>query len=248
MREEEESRMQRLQDSVQMSEWLSKEGDFQLEQEKKRAAIRIKEKRAKAIDFLALNLKYVNPPAAKEDEAEEDEATGLEIDLDEPYKIFDVCPSFLTHYKSFSDSPNRTLLLNRPMNFMRTSKIILPSKRIQHTLISGLSVNLTFSETRNSSFFQHMMVVCKDHLERVKDSDRIGFEGTAAVESEVTALLAGKSYDDLASLQRRIQDKLTSGEPIDTDYWENLLKKLLVWKAKVNCSRNPASSTILIHS
>ncbi|XP_006459926.1 hypothetical protein AGABI2DRAFT_191710, partial [Agaricus bisporus var. bisporus H97] len=77
-----------------------------------------------------------------------------------------------------------------------------------------------------------MMVVCKDHLERVKDSDRIGFEGTAAVESEVTALLAGKSYDDLASLQRRIQDKLTSGEPIDTDYWENLLKKLLVWKAK----------------
>lgn len=89
LREEEELRMQRLQESAQMSEWLSKEGDFQLEQERKRAAIRIKEKRAKAIDFLALNLKYLNPHASQ-DEAEDEEDAGLEIDLDEPYKIFDV--------------------------------------------------------------------------------------------------------------------------------------------------------------
>ncbi len=90
LREEEELRMHRLQESAQMSEWLSKEGDFQLEQERKRAAIRIKEKRAKAIDFLALNLKYVNPPTSS-DEPQGDDDAGLEIDLDEPYKIFDVC-------------------------------------------------------------------------------------------------------------------------------------------------------------
>ncbi|EEB86657.1 hypothetical protein MPER_16311, partial [Moniliophthora perniciosa FA553] len=63
-----------------------KEGDFQLEQERARASIRIKEKRAKAVDFLALNLKYVNPP---EGEQAEDDDAGLEIDLDEPYKILD---------------------------------------------------------------------------------------------------------------------------------------------------------------
>jgi hypothetical protein len=88
LREEEELRMSRLQESAQMSEWLSKDGDFQLEQERRRAAIRIKEKRAKAIDFLALNLKYVNPPDEEEPDDEED--AGLEIDLDEPYNIFDV--------------------------------------------------------------------------------------------------------------------------------------------------------------
>ena len=86
MREEEEVRMQRLAESVQMADWLSKEEDFQLEQERRRAAIRIKEKRAKAIDFLALNLRYVNPP----NEEEEEDDDGLEIDLDEPYNIFDV--------------------------------------------------------------------------------------------------------------------------------------------------------------
>lgn len=92
LREEEEMRMSRLQESAQMSEWLSKDGDFQLDQERRRAAIRIKEKRAKAIDFLALNLKYVNPPVENEDDADEDEDedAGLEIDLDEPYNIFDV--------------------------------------------------------------------------------------------------------------------------------------------------------------
>lgn len=91
LREEEEMRMQRLQESAQMSDWLSKEGDFQLDQERRRATIRIKEKRAKAIDFLALNLKYVNPPADDEDAPVEDhDDAGLEIDLDEPYNIFDV--------------------------------------------------------------------------------------------------------------------------------------------------------------
>jgi Conserved mid region of cactin len=87
LREEEEMRMQRMLESAQMSEWLAKDGDFQLEQERKRASIRIKEKRAKAIDFLALNLKYASP-ASGEDDGWDD--TGLEIDLDEPYNIFDV--------------------------------------------------------------------------------------------------------------------------------------------------------------
>lgn len=84
LREEEEIRMQRLSESAQMEDWLSKEEDFQLEQERTRAAIRIKEKRAKAIDFLALNLRYINPVKEEIDDEE------LEIDLDEPYNIIDV--------------------------------------------------------------------------------------------------------------------------------------------------------------
>jgi hypothetical protein len=78
-----------------------------------------------------------------------------------------------------------------------------------------------------------MMVVCKDYLDRIRASERIGFEAAAAVEADVTALLDGKSYDHLVVLQKQIQAKLTSGEPVDTDYWEGLIKKLLVWKAKV---------------
>ena len=77
-----------------------------------------------------------------------------------------------------------------------------------------------------------MMVVCKDRLERIQANERMGVEAAAAVESDITALLSGKSYEHLVTLQRQIQTKLTSGEPVDTDYWEGLLKNLLVWKAK----------------
>jgi len=60
----------------------------------------------------------------------------------------------------------------------------------------------------------------------------MGVEAAVAVESEIIALLSGKTYEQLVSLQRQVQEKLSSGEPVDIDYWEGLLKKLLVWKAK----------------
>ncbi|KAI0306911.1 mid region of cactin-domain-containing protein [Multifurca ochricompacta] len=195
LREEEELRMQRLAESAQMADWIAKDGDFQLEQERTRAAIRVKEKRAKAVDFLALNLRYVNPIDDNDDESEE---AGLEIDLDEPYNILD------------NLSPDQVQELHDD---------------IEHYLL------LEKNEV-NIEFWTNMMVVCKDRLDRIKSDQRLGLEAAAAVESDVTALLQGKSYDHLLALQRQIQAKLTSGEPVDTDYWEGLLKKLLVWKSK----------------
>ncbi|CCM01723.1 uncharacterized protein FIBRA_03788 [Fibroporia radiculosa] len=194
LREEEEIRMQRLAESVQMADWLSKEEDFQLEQERMRAAIRIKEKRAKAIDFLALNLRYVNPPDEEEEEADD----GLEIDLDEPYNIFD------------SLSPEQVEELHDDIE--------------KYLRLEQSEVNI--------EFWTNMMVICKDQLDRIKANKRLGVEAAAAVEADITALLRGKSYDHLVALQKQVQTKLTSGEPIDVDYWEGLLKKLLVWKAK----------------
>ena len=82
-----------------------------------------------------------------------------------------------------------------------------------------------------------MMVITKDALDRIKQTQRLGATAAAAVEADITALLQGKSYEHLVQLQKQIQAKLASGEPIDTDYWEGLLKKLLVFKAKVRLSR-----------
>ena len=93
LRDEEEARMARMAESAQMAEWISKDGDFQLEQERRRAGIRLKERRAKAIDFLALNLKFAGPNAGtvEEDDGLGLDEIGLEIDFDEPYAIFEVC-------------------------------------------------------------------------------------------------------------------------------------------------------------
>ncbi len=90
------------------------------------------------------------------------------------------------------------------------------------------------------------MVVVKDQLERFGANERLGAEAAAAVEGDITALLRGKSYDHLVILQKQIQAKLASGEPIDVEYWEGLLKKLLVWKAKVCHIYTPNINTHLI--
>jgi hypothetical protein len=211
--EEEEQRMQRLQESAQMSEWFAKEGDFRLDQERNRAAIRIKEKRAKAVDFLAINLKFLNP----EDDEEEDDVVGdagLEIDLEEPYNIFDVCPllPFLVHRADFFQN-------------LSTDQV--------YELHEDIEKFLTLEQSEaNIDFWTNMMVICKDRLDQIKTTQRLGAAAAAAVESDINNLLAGKSLEHLVQLQRQVQAKLTSGEPIDTDYWEGLLKSILVWKAK----------------
>lgn len=135
LREEEEIRMQRLAESAQMAEWLSKDGEFQLEQERRRAGIRLKEKRAKAIDFLVLNLTYVNPSDNAENDLGIDDA-GLEIDLDEPYAILEV---FLFKFWSMSHpiSLCRIFHYNRPRSFMMTSSDIFLSNSLKLTLTFG---------------------------------------------------------------------------------------------------------------
>ncbi len=91
-----------------------------------------------------------------------------------------------------------------------------------------------------------MMVICKDRLDRITSDQRLGREAAVAVEADITALLQGKSYDHLLALQRQIQAKLSGGGPVDTDYWEGLLKKLLVWKSKVRHAMTPSGKAEIL--
>ncbi len=97
LREEEDARLARLAESAQMAEWVAKEDDFHLEQSRRRAGIRMRENRAKAIDFLAINLRFADPHGGKKEKVlgEEDddgwgwEDAGLEWEIDEPWLIFE---------------------------------------------------------------------------------------------------------------------------------------------------------------
>ncbi|KAJ3280222.1 hypothetical protein HK104_000820 [Borealophlyctis nickersoniae] len=84
LREQEQARMQREQDQQAMGDWEQRENDFHLEQAKTRAQIRIREGRAKPIDILAMNISLSSDSQI----AEEFDALGLEMDVDEPYLIF----------------------------------------------------------------------------------------------------------------------------------------------------------------
>ena len=57
----EQTRRNQIQEAEQMREWVSKEDEFVLKQSKKKARIRVKEGRAKLIDWLAVTLSVIEP-------------------------------------------------------------------------------------------------------------------------------------------------------------------------------------------
>jgi hypothetical protein len=85
-----------------------------------------------------------------------------------------------------------------------------------------------------------MQIICRDRLRQLKlerDPHLAAAQGqssNATVEADIARLLEGKSFDQLNALESTVRAKLSSGEPIDVDYWEGLLRSLEVWKAKVS--------------
>ncbi|GAA5993860.1 hypothetical protein JCM5350_006818 [Sporobolomyces pararoseus] len=209
LREQESMRAARDAESAQMAAWIDREDDFHLEQSKKRAEIRVRERRAKPIDFLALNLKWSQPPLQPGDEGyvedEEDDGMGLEVDLEEPYSIFE------------------HLTLEDAEELHEDIKMYLSLEKVE----------------AHQEFWRSLLIVSSASLEALREERQMGIAAYAAqtranqtVKAEITRLLSGKSFDQLVQLQSQVQRKLSSGEVVDVDYWEGLLKELVVWKAK----------------
>lgn len=81
-----------------------------------------------------------------------------------------------------------------------------------------------------------MKVICRDRrqkLESTAPEDR----AVSSVAADINRLLSPKSYEELSTLETQIRRKLNSKEPIDTDYWEQLLKSLTIWKARAKLRR-----------
>ncbi|CAO3643182.1 unnamed protein product [Cunninghamella echinulata] len=191
-------RQQRDAELAQMGDWKTKEEEFHLEQAKKRAEIRIKEGRAKPIDILAMNLRLANEPDKV------DENVELEIDLEEPYTIFD-------------------------------------SLNVEETEELDEDIQMHLSLEKNESileFWRNMIIVCQDKLEKLRaDERRIAAGGVAAaVNQDIQRILEGKSFEQLNVLQKQVMSKLGSNQPIDVEYWESLLRELVVYKAKAKLS------------
>ena len=88
----------------------------------------------------------------------------------------------------------------------------------------------------NRDYWRTMQIICKDKKRKLR---ALGPEGRAmsSVSSDIDKLLGPKTLDELERLEKQIRTKLDSNEPIDTDYWQQLLDSLLVWKAKAKLKK-----------
>lgn len=81
----EQTRLNQIQEAEQMREWVSKEDEFVLNQSKKKAHIRVREGRAKYIDWLAVTLSVIDTTT----DPLEDEKSDLEVDIVDPAGVFE---------------------------------------------------------------------------------------------------------------------------------------------------------------
>lgn len=78
-------RINQLQEDEQAREWVSQEDVFVLKQAKKKAEIRVKEGRAKPIDWLTVTLRVIDPTRDPLD----DEIADSELDVVDPDGVFE---------------------------------------------------------------------------------------------------------------------------------------------------------------
>lgn len=169
-----------------------------LKQAKKKADIRVREGRAKPIDWLAVILRVIDPDRDLLDDDEEE----VQVDVVDPEGVFE------------------------GLNDAQLSEL-----EIDITSYLTLETN-----KKNQDYWRTMQIICNDRREKLKP---LGPEGRAvsSVSSDVDKLLGPKTYEQLEALEKQIRAKLRSNDDIDVDYWEQLLRSLLIWKAKAKLKK-----------
>lgn len=81
----EQTRLNQIQEAERMREWVSQEDNFVLKQSKKKAQIRVREGRAKPIDWLAVTLSVIDSTT----DPLEEEGVESDVDVVDPAGIFE---------------------------------------------------------------------------------------------------------------------------------------------------------------
>lgn len=178
--------------------FVAEEDKFVLKQAKKKADIRVREGRAKAIDYLAFNLRFID----SDRDVFDDEEGDLEIEVPPPDKILE-----------------------------GLNEAELKELDTDITSYDTLETNET-----NRGYWKSLRMLCDDRRQKLKPQSHEG-RAVNSVASEIDKILSPKTFEQLEALEKQIKAKLQSNEPIDTDYWEQLLKSLLVWKAKAKLEK-----------
>ncbi len=182
----------------QSEQFVAEEDKFVLKQAKKAADIRVREGRAKPVDYLAFNLRFIDTDRDMFDDHEDDATIKV-------------------------PTPEAVLEGLQEAQLEQLEKDILSFKTLE-------------SNGRNLDYWKALLSLCGDRREKLKPR---GPEGRAvnSVAADVDKILSPKTYEQLEALEKQINAKLRSDEPIDTDYWEALLKSLLIWKAKAKLKK-----------
>ncbi|CAM9158107.1 unnamed protein product [Ascophyllum nodosum] len=202
----------RLREQQQYGDWQKKEEHFHLKQANERSKIRLVEGRDRPIDRLAKNVILFGEQDKGEEEVGikygdkgEVDVTGLEMELREPYKLFDglslqelqELQGEIVQYQGLvgESGPNR--------EFWASLGVVCDDK----------------------------VVKAKERLGEAEDGVAAGGLHKTVID-DVTAKFENLGLEELAEQQIKIQEMLDSGKAsVDSEFWEAVLKELHVFKA-----------------
>ncbi|KAF5398142.1 Cactin protein cactus binding domain C terminal [Paragonimus heterotremus] len=200
-RDKEMEMMQRDKEAEYYRSWEQQEDTFHLEQAKLRSRIRIADGRAKPIDLLA---KYIT------DDQDENSMELTSMDLSGAIEILE------------------------PTQFL----VGLGLEDLEDLLEDIRVVYMELEKGRNAEYWRDITTVVEDELNKLRrlEDASAGVSGAYGADSRgrssasisqsvmqsVAETLKGKTYNQLAALERQIEPKLSGGEGVDVTYWETL--------------------------
>ncbi|KAG5939986.1 hypothetical protein E4U53_007695 [Claviceps sorghi] len=187
-----------LTEEEQSRKFVADEDKFVLKQSKRKASIRVREGRAKPIDRLAFNLRYIDP----ERDLFDDDEGDLKIPVFHPMDI---------------------------VNHLQLAQL----KELESDIAS---YHILETQKQNRQYWEALRTLCLDLQSKIEANMQDGRVVNSVV-GDIDKILSPKTYDQLETLEKQIKAKLRSDEDIDTDYWEQLLRHLLVWKSKAILGR-----------
>ncbi|CAJ2500645.1 Uu.00g034980.m01.CDS01 [Anthostomella pinea] len=188
-----------LSQDEQSERFVADEDKFVLKQSKKKADIRVRDGRAKPIDFLAFNLRYID---TDRDVFDEDDADA-EIDVPAPGAVIEA----------------------------------LKESELEELNAEITSYHTLETNARNREYWTALRTLAADRKQKLKPMAPEQ-RAVSSVTSDVDNILGPKTFEQLEKLEGQIKAKLRSDEVMDTDYWEQLLKSLMVFKAKARLKGN----------
>lgn len=218
-RREEEERKLRATDAAAMAAWQAKEDEFMLEQARTRAVIRLREQRARPIDHLMVHLHFMECAAALD-------AGRHAGDNDDDEDL------------ASGTGGVHELVIEAPLDvFARLQQPLL--QELHKELIELVRVE---QAPHRSEFWRDVLLVCDEQVS-ASSGERPPNRLDPSIVRDIDQLLSDKSAAELLDLQTSIRAKLRSGEPLDVEYWEEMLRRLVVWRSKAKLRESAQTVT-----
>jgi hypothetical protein len=199
---------QRLREGASYADWERKEEQFHLEQTRIRSKIRLMEGRVQPIDLLAKNMLLIEAAAS--------------------------WGTVKTGLASIEDSDaglrNMKFELRDPISLLIDLEID-QLDQLQFDIDNYLQLELKQNGTYQE-FWISLKVIVLDEKKKKLNYDNRNDALHKAVAEEGHKLFKGKELDELESLESDINKMIRDGKCTDIQYWERMLKEIVIYKAK----------------